>query len=150
MILVVVCWSATYGDHDVQKRHFWIAPIYISLRAIMVDAVSLKLPTFWAEHPQVWLTQAEAQFHIRKITEDETKYYYVVAALDQQTASRITDILSTPPEKDKYTSLRSWLLGTFCLGKRDRASKLLHMNGLGDKKPSELMDEMLVLELSPF
>ena len=34
----------------------------------MVDAVSLKLPTFWAEHPQVWFTQAEAQFHIRKIT----------------------------------------------------------------------------------
>ena len=40
-----------------------------------------------------------------------------MAALDQQTASRITDILSTPSEKDKYTSLRSRLLGTFCLGK---------------------------------
>ena len=143
-MILVVCLSATYGEPDVQKRYFWIALIYISLHAIMVDAVSLKLPTFWAEHPQVWFKQAEAQFHIRKIMEDETKYYYVVAALDQQTASRITDILSTPPEKDKYTSQRSRLLGTFCLGKRDRASNLLHVNGLGDKKPCKLMDEMLV------
>ena len=45
------------------------------------------------KHHQVWFAQAEAQFHIRKITEDETKFYYVVAALDQQTASRITDNL---------------------------------------------------------
>ena len=105
MIVVVVFWSATYGDPDVQKRHFWIAVIYILLHAIMVDAVSLKLPTFWAEHPQVWFTQAKPQFYICKITEDETKYYYVVAALDQQTASRITDILSTSLEKDKYASL---------------------------------------------
>ena len=66
----------------------------------MVDAVSLKFPTFWAQHPQVWFRQAEAQFHIRKITRNETKYYHVVAALDQQAANRITNILSTPPEKD--------------------------------------------------
>ena len=46
-------------------------------------AVSLKLPTFWNSQPEVWLAQAEAQFNIRGITADETKYYYVVAALDQ-------------------------------------------------------------------
>ena len=56
------------------------------------NAVSLKLPTFWASQPQVWFEQAEAQFHIRQITADDTKYYYVISALDQDTtgASSIT------------------------------------------------------------
>ena len=60
----------------------------------MVDAVALKLPTFWAQQPDVWFHQAH--FYIRKITKDETKYYYVVAALDQTTAGRLQDTLSKP------------------------------------------------------
>ena len=88
--------------------------------------------------------QAEAQFHIRKITDDTTKYYHVVAALDQETSGRILSTLSSPPT-DKYTDLKQRLLTTFGLSKRERASKLLHLHPLGDRKPSELMDEMLSL-----
>ena len=88
--------------------------------------------------------QAEAQFHIHKITDDTTKYYHVVAALDQETSGRILSTLSSPPT-DKYTDLKQRLLTTFGLSKHERASKLLHLHPLGDRKPSELMDEMLSL-----
>ena len=64
-----------------------------------VETVSLKLPTFWTSQPEVWFTQAEAQFRLRKITADETKYFYVVAALDQPTATRLLDLISRPPER---------------------------------------------------
>ena len=110
-----------------------------------VNAVAIKLPTFWTNEPNVWFTQAEAQFHIKKVTEDSTKYYYVVSALDQNTAARIIDVLQNPPENGKYDNLKSKLTETFSLTRRDRASKLLHLSGLGDRKPSELMDEMLSL-----
>ena len=53
------------------------------------NAFAIKLPTFWAQQPEVWFLQAEAQFHIRKITDDTTKYYHVVAALDQETSGRV-------------------------------------------------------------
>ena len=46
------------------------------------NAVSLKLPAFWTSQPKVWFQQSEAQFAWRNITADDTKYYYVVAALD--------------------------------------------------------------------
>ena len=57
------------------------------------NAVALKLPPFWISQPGVWFQQAEAQFTLRNITADDTKYFYVVAALDQETASRLIDFL---------------------------------------------------------
>lgn len=109
------------------------------------NAVALKLPTFWETQPTVWFLQAEAQFHIRKIKDDTTKYYYVVSALDQHTSSRILDVLQNPPTANKYASLKTRLLTTFSISRRDRASRLLHLEELGDRRPSELMDEMLFL-----
>ena len=68
-----------------------------------ISAVSLKLPTFWIERSEVWFLQAEAQFATRGIKDDSTKYYYIVAALDQDTATRVLDILQAPPAADKYS-----------------------------------------------
>ena len=108
-------------------------------------AVSLKLPTFWTSQPEVWFAQAEAQFNLRRITADDTRYFYVLAALDQQTATRLLDLISQPPADGKYQTLKDRLISTFGLSKHERASRLLHFRPLGDAKPSTLMDEMLAL-----
>ncbi|KAL6455468.1 hypothetical protein MHYP_G00360970 [Metynnis hypsauchen] len=110
-----------------------------------MNAVALKLPEFWEQHAAVWFAQAEAQFAIRGITEDDTKYYYVVAALNNSTASRVVSFLQEPPEQDKYAGLKTLLLQTFELSESERARRLLSLPGLGDSKPSELMDNMLSL-----
>ena len=41
----------------------------------------VKPPSFWAEHPKVWFTQAEVQFALRHVTSFPTKYYYVTTNL---------------------------------------------------------------------
>ena len=69
----------------------------------------------------------------------------VVVALDQETSGRVLDTLSAPPDDSKYTDLKQRLLTTFGLNKREWTSKLLHLHPLSDRKPSELMDEMLSL-----
>ena len=56
------------------------------------NAVALKLPAFWTSQPDVWFIQAEAQFTLRNITADDTKYAYLVASLDQTTATRLLDL----------------------------------------------------------
>lgn len=109
------------------------------------NAVSLKLPVFWTSQPRVWFAQAEAQFVLRGITVDETKYYHILAALDQGTATRLLDLISAPPRDNKYQALKDRLQDTFGLSKRERAALLLHTRPLGDSKPSVLMDEMLAL-----
>ena len=108
-------------------------------------AVAVKLPTFWSSQPDVWFAQVEAQFHLRKITADETKYYHVLAALDQDTATKLIDLITSPPVEDKYNALKTRLTETYGLSERERASRLLHFRPLGDTKPSVLMDEMLAL-----
>ena len=109
------------------------------------NAVSLKLPTFWTSQPEVWFAQAEAQFNLRGITASDTKYFYTLAALDQETATRLLDFISHPPDEDRYELFKDRLIATFGLSRRERASRLLHFRPLGDSKPSALMDEMLGL-----
>ncbi|GFO32937.1 ribosome biogenesis protein bop1 [Plakobranchus ocellatus] len=144
-----------------------------------VDSVALKLPTFWVSSPLAWFAQAEAQFELRKITQDDTRYYNVVASLDTNTAKRALPIITAPPPTEKYkaakdflTSVASldtntakralpiitappptekykaakdFLTSAYGLSDEERATALLSMNGLGDNKPSELMDNMLSL-----
>lgn len=110
-----------------------------------ISAVSVKLPGFWSERAAVWFVQAEAQFAVRGITSEDTKYHHVVAALDQDTATRILDLLQDPPPTDKYTAIKDRLLKTFTLSEPQRASALLNLHGPVDDKPSLLMDKMLTL-----
>jgi len=94
----------------------------------------------------VWYAQTEAQFALKDITADATKYYYVVAALGSSTAGRVTSILEDTPERGKYALLKDRLLEIFGLSDPERAHRLLSQNGLEDSKPSsELMDKMLAL-----
>lgn len=110
----------------------------------MVNAV-VKLPTFWSSSPDIWFCQTEAQFAIHKITEDATKYYHVVASLEQDTASLVMDILKAPPAQAKYAALKHRLLSIFALDDYERASRLLHLKGLGEDKPSTILAKMNAL-----
>ena len=110
-----------------------------------LSAVSLKLPIFWPDKAAVWFAQIEAQFSIRGIQTDDTKYHYVVAALDQDVATRVLDLLQAPPIANKYNAIKTRLLSTFTLSESQRAAALLSINGLGDDKPSLLLDKMLAL-----
>lgn len=110
-----------------------------------VSAVSVKLPPFWPEDAELWFIQAESQFAIRGISQDDTRFHYVVGALDQASAKRCKDLLRSPPTSGKYQALKDSLLQTFELTEYERAHRILHMPVLGDASPSKLMDDMLDL-----
>ena len=61
-----------------------------------VQQSSIKLPQFWPTDPDLWFAQAEAEFVLRNITSDQTKYSLLVQALDQETARRVRDVFKTP------------------------------------------------------
>ena len=55
------------------------------------------------------------------------------------------DVMSKPPVDNKYCNLKEKLLATYGLTGHHKAYRMLHLQGLGDQKPSELMDYMLSL-----
>ena len=109
------------------------------------NAVSVKLPSFWCSNPRAWFVQADAQFTLRNITVDDTKFWHVVAALDQDTAVRCTAFLEDPPAQNRYDALRKHLISTFDLSEDERADRILDIGELGDRRPSELVDAILQL-----
>ena len=56
-----------------------------------VTAVSVKLPEWWPESAALWFSQAEAQFALKGIVYQKTKFFYIISALDNATASRIEE-----------------------------------------------------------
>lgn len=108
-------------------------------------AVSLKLPPFWSTDAELWFTQVESQFALRGITQDETRYHYVVSSLDHETSKRCKEILRAPPASGKYEAIKRSLLKNFSTTEYERATRILHMPELGDTSPMKLLDEMMDL-----
>ncbi|XP_029692177.1 uncharacterized protein [Takifugu rubripes] len=106
---------------------------------------SVKLPDFWQSDPAPWFQHVEALFHLRGVTEDDSKYYLVVAALDQQSTRRVMQLLRDPPPRGKYAAIKELLLRRYSQSAAERADKLLSLPGLGDGSAVDLMDSMLSL-----
>ncbi|XP_077395136.1 uncharacterized protein LOC144031658 [Festucalex cinctus] len=111
----------------------------------MANFAGLKLPEFWESAAATWFVQAEAQFAIRGITDDFTRYYNVVSTLGSSTAARAVSFITSPPARDMYAGLKAYLLKTLELSRPERDRRLFAIQGLGDSKPSELMEKMLNL-----
>ena len=111
--------------------------------APVITNVALKLPAFWTKNPEAWFLQSEAQFGLRKISADETKYYHVIAALDTDTATRAARFMRNPPPNNKYEALKAFLVRAYSLSDSERTDRLLAITDIGDRKPSEAMYEML-------
>ena len=61
--------------------------------AATVNATAVKLPSFWSGNPEVWFKQVESVFSTRTITRQQTKFDYVIQALDNITADRVQAII---------------------------------------------------------
>ena len=106
---------------------------------VQVSRVAIKLPAFWHDKPATWFTVAEAQFALQGITADATRYYHIVAALDQQVTSHIDDVLANPPAEDKYQHLKTTLISRLSLSTDERMRQILYKEALDDRKPSQFL-----------
>ena len=72
-----------------------------------VSNVQIKLPPFWHNDPTIWLAQVQAQFITRGITQQKTKFVYVVAFLQPEYAQEIWDLLISLPQEQPYVKLKA-------------------------------------------
>lgn len=110
--------------------------------ASQISRVSIKAPPFWKNNPNLWFAQIEAQFEISGITKDETKFYHVVAAIESNVLDFVQDIVISPPEREKYTTLKKRITEMFSVSDSSKLRTLLQGIELGDQRPSMLLKRM--------
>lgn len=121
----------------------------MTTQSSQINTVSVKLPEFWTKSPEVWFARVEAQFGTKGISTDQTKYDFVVSALDLNTAEEVQSVLTNPPTVDKYNTLKTALIKTFGKSQAQKDNELLNMNGLGDKRPTALLRKINALNDDP-
>ena len=57
--------------------------------------------------PTPGVVPASREFTVRNITVDQTKYAYTIAALDQDTAGRLLNLLCAPLAENKYQAIKT-------------------------------------------
>ncbi|XP_041480160.1 uncharacterized protein LOC121427702 [Lytechinus variegatus] len=110
-----------------------------------IAPVSIKLPPFWANDPEIWFVQVEAQFHTKGITAEITKFNYVVASLQQEVVMEVRDIITAIPADNPYQKLKAALVKRTTVSEQTRLNRLLSGEELGDKSPSQLLRRMQLL-----
>lgn len=103
--------------------------------------VSVKIPPFWMDRPEIWFFQVEAQFKISGIVAEETKFNYLVSQLEPKYVENIWDIV-TSNSATKYSESKTRLLELFKESESTRIKKLITGIDLGNLKPSQLLQKL--------
>ncbi|GFV25767.1 hypothetical protein TNCV_3867371 [Trichonephila clavipes] len=109
---------------------------------VEVARIALRLPPFWKSNVRLWIAQCDHAFTFSGISSDVTKYSALVANLDAETLSYVSDIVLSPPNSDKYHTLSQRLITQFSDSETQKIKKLLTDLQLGDEKPSHLLRKM--------
>ncbi|KAJ8981849.1 hypothetical protein NQ317_001812 [Molorchus minor] len=113
--------------------------------------LSVKLPPFVPDDPDMWLRLVDITFTLAKITNEEDKFGYVMTALDPRTVVReVREMLMQPPKEKPYTTLKQLLVTRFSTSQEERIRMLLEREEIGDSKPSQLLRRLKSLAGTAF
>lgn len=104
-----------------------------------LNRIGIRVPPFWPEKPKLWFCQLECQFNLNGITRDSTKFWYVVSQLDNRYVQEIEDIITTPPDTDKYEKVKTELINRLSCSQQQRIKQLLEHEEMGDRTPSQFL-----------
>ena len=110
-----------------------------------VGMLSVKLPTFWPDMPEVWFAQAEANFRARRITSQKSKFNLVVVALDADTLKGVLDLIEREPDEESYNRLKARLVQAYKLSTVDKVKQCMELPLLTEENPIKLADQMIAL-----
>lgn len=71
-----------------------MSPQFMEEECAQVRRVALKVSGFWVDDPELWFAQLKRQFMLCNITQDETKYAYVLSQIETRDAQEIRDLIT--------------------------------------------------------
>ena len=103
---------------------------------------NIKMPPFWKDNPAIWFDQVETAFALYRITNDVTKFRYVVLQFDRTVMPYVSDLVAKPPQTDKYKTLKDRIVTSFAETTELKLRRLLRGIDCQDDKPSAILQKI--------
>lgn len=112
-------------------------------KGIEVAHVSFKPPQpLYTQNPEVWFVILEQQFQVANIKTEHTKYSHAVSALDSRLHNQFASLITRDKGHTPYTIFKKEIIRGLGESERAKLHNLLHGLSLGDKKPSQLLEQL--------
>ena len=108
----------------------------------LINAVSLRPPTFMPGSCDLWFMLLESHFRSRNISSELTKYDVTLQALPAEVLERLHSFFTAELPDQPYTALQYELRKIFRPSTKRSFLQLQHEEILGDGKPSDLLARM--------
>ncbi len=96
----------------------------------------IKLPPFWMTRPRTWFTFMESRFHLRGITDNQSRFDHVLSALPADMISQVIDIVETMPGSGLYEQFKKQLFEVHQLSDYEKFDQLVKMEPMGGYSPA--------------
>ena len=133
---------------DRQKRAAAdVAAIPDDAQAFIAAVSKVDLPTFWEADPVLWFRQCESAFRRSGKLSSGVKFDHVVGKLPNSVSLSCRSLLLSIEfeDKDAYERLKEHLCKNYSKSKWQQGYALLDHPGLGDRRPSQLLQDMRAL-----
>lgn len=104
----------------------------------MIARMSLdKLPDFMADMPDIWLTQLEALFSSKGITDPKEKFTQVLLNIKADLASHVMGVMKdTIPEAERYDKFKEHVTNAYATSNEARLKQLIRGQTSGSRTPT--------------
>ena len=76
------------------------------------------------------------------MTSDQSKFSFALAHIDATNPGEIADLISNPPDKDRYETLRTEMVRRLSMTRSNQMQQLFEREEIGDRTPSQLLRHM--------
>ena len=105
------------------------------------NAVNIKPPAFMETAAPAWFSIIEAQFHLRNITAENTKFFSIIAALPPEVISRLPPT-SLELASSNYQTLKEGIISMYEKTKPELLDRLMKTTSISGR-PSVYLQEMI-------
>jgi hypothetical protein len=109
------------------------------------NRVGIRSQLFLHEKPAAWFAQLEKQFALSSITQDATKFYYVISHLENKYAADVEDVITNLPPTGRYEKIKAELIRRLPLSEEQRVRQLLMHEEMGDRRPTQILRHLRTL-----
>ena len=113
--------------------------------SFMLYSVGFHVPPFWPEKPALLFEQLEGQFALANVTEDATKFYYVISHLDNKYAAEVEDVLTNTLPTGRYERINAELIRRLSVSDEQRLLHLLMHEEMGDRRSTQFLRHLRTL-----